>query len=144
MTKDRLVGTWEIGSLKTTSGDRVSYPLGEHPKGYIGFTADRIWLMVVDSLREAPAGAMTDAEAVSQMKSHAAWTGKYDANPAQTPDGIKVTIRVDAASNQAIQGTERVFFMRVDGNRLTLKSPAVIVPMTGKTSLVEVEFARAD
>lgn len=47
---------------------------------------------------------MIDAEAGSQMKSHAACTGKYDADPTQTPDGIKITVHVDAASNQAIRG----------------------------------------
>jgi hypothetical protein len=44
----------------------------------------------MDSTRKAPAAAaLTDAEAVSLMKSHAAYTGKYDVDPAQTPDGTK-------------------------------------------------------
>jgi len=48
------------------------------------------------------------------------------------------------ASSQALTGTERVYFMRVEGNRLTMKSPGVIVPMTGKTSIVEIELVKAD
>jgi hypothetical protein len=144
-TKDQLVGTWQLVSFTATSGNQVSYPLGEHPGGYIGFSPARFWVMLVDSSRKAPAAAaLTDAEAVSLMKTSASYTGRYDVDPAQTPDGIKVTIHVDAASNQALTGTNRVFFMRVDGDKLTLKSPAVVVPMTGLTSVVQLQFVRTD
>jgi Lipocalin-like domain len=77
------------------------------------------------------------------MKSHVAWTGKY-ATADQTPDGIKVTAHVDIASSQAITGTDRVYFMRVEGNRLVVKSSGVIVPMTGMTSIVEFELVKAE
>jgi hypothetical protein len=143
--KDQFTGTWLLKSFKATSGDQVSYPLGEHPGGYVGFSASRFWVMLVDTTRKAPAAAaLTDAEAASLMKSSAAYTGKFEANPAETPDGIKITIHVDAAANQALAGTNRVLFARVDGDRLTLKSPAVVVPTTGLTSVVQLEFARAD
>jgi len=83
---------------------------------------------------EAPAAAaFTDAEAVSIMKSHAAYTGKYDADLIQTPDGIKITVHVDASSSQALTGTDRVFFMRVDGNKLSVKSSSLLIPMSGRT-----------
>jgi hypothetical protein len=145
MATDQLVGTWQLESFTATSGSQVSYPLGEHPGGYIGFSPARFWVMLVDSTRKAPAAAaLTDAEAVSLMKTSASYTGRYDTDPAQTPDGIKVTIHVDAAANQALTGTNRVFFMRVDGNKLTLKSPAVVVPMTGLTSVVQLQFVRTD
>jgi hypothetical protein len=81
--------------------------------------------MLVDSTRKAPAAAaMTDGEAVSLMKSHAAYTGKYDVDPAQTADGIKITVHVDAASNQALNGTNRVFYARV-GRTLALTTADV-------------------
>ncbi len=143
-TKDQLIGSWRVLSLKATTGDKVSYPLGEQVAGYVTVTADRFWLLFVDSTRKAPAAAtLTDAEAVAMMKTSVAWTGKYSAAE-QTPEGIKVTARVDAASSQAIFGTDRVYFMRVNGNKLTVKSPGVIVPMTGATSIVEFELAKAD
>ena len=143
-TGDQLVGTWKVVMLKATSGDKVMYPLGERPDGYVGITPTRFWLTFVDSTRKAPATAvLTDAEAVAMMKSHVAWTGKY-VTADQTPDGIKVTAHVDAASSQAITGTDRVYFMRVDGNKLTVKSPGVVVPMTGATSVVEFELVKAD
>lgn len=143
-TKDELIGTWRVVSLKATSGNKVSYPLGERPSGYMTFTPKRVWLLFVDSNRKAPASpALTDAEAIAMMKSQVAWTGKYSTAD-QTPDGVKLTVHVDTASSQAITGTDRVYFMRVDGNKLVVKSPGVIVPVTGATSVVEFELVEAD
>jgi hypothetical protein len=48
------------------------------------------------------------------------------------------------AQRQAIFGTDRVYFMRVNGDKLMVKSPGVIVPMTGATSVVEFELVKAD
>lgn len=144
MTKDQLVGTWQILSFKAVADDKTSYPLGELPSGYIGFSPDRLWVMLADSTRKPPViAALTDAEAVALMRSSAAYTGKYDADPVQTADGIKITIHVDAASNQALVGTDRVFFARIDGNKLSLKSPSVIIP-SGSTNVVQLEFVKAD
>ena len=140
---DRILGTWKVETLKVTSGGEVSYPLGEHPSGYVTMTPERMWLLFVDSARKAPASpTLTDAEAVAMMKSQVAWTGKYTVGE-QTSDGIKITAHVDAASSQAIAGNDRVYFARVDGDRMTFKSPGVIVPMTGKTGVVEFEMTRS-
>jgi hypothetical protein len=145
MTKDKLVGTWRMISFKAITGNQVTYPLGERPSGLIAYTPTRIWVMTIDSDRRPPASAtLTDTEAVSLMKSHTAYTGKYDVDPAQTPDGIKIVIHADFASNQAIAGTDRAFFVRVDGNKLTIKSPAAVAPSTGLTSSVQVECVKAD
>jgi hypothetical protein len=143
-TKRQLVGTWKVITLKATSGGKVSSPLGEHPAGYMSITPTRVWLLFVDSTRKAPAAAaLTDAEAIAAMKSHVAWTGKYVTTD-QTPGGMKLTAHVDTASSEAINSTDRVYFMRVDGNKLMMKSPGVIVPMTGATSVVEIELVKAD
>jgi Lipocalin-like domain len=114
MTKDKLVGTWRLVSFKSTTGNQVSFPLGEHPGGLVGYTASRIWVMFTDLDRKSPISAtLSDSEAVALMKSHVAYAGRYDADPTQTPDGIKIVIHVDSAANQAIVGTDRTFF----GNR---------------------------
>jgi len=106
--------------------------------------ATRFWLLFVDATRKAPAApTLTDAEAIAMMRTQVAWTGKYT-TAEQTAEGIKLTARVDAASSQAIFDTDRVYFVRVDGNRMMVKSPGVIVPMTGATSIVEFELVKAD
>jgi hypothetical protein len=145
MTKEKLVGSWRLVSFKATAGDKVSYPLGEHPAGYIEITPTRYWVMLVDPSRKAPAAAtLTDAESISLMKSHVAYTGKYDVDPAQIPDGIKITVYVDAASNQALTGTNRVLYSRVDGNKMSVKAPVLVVGTTGLTSVVQLEYAKAE
>src|SRR5215510_12861030 len=65
----KILGPWQLVSFKATAGDKVSYPLGEHPGGYIEITPTRYWLMAIDPARKAPAAAtLTDAESVSLMK----------------------------------------------------------------------------
>lgn len=145
MTKDQLMGTWQAVSFKATTGDKVGYPLGQQPGGYLGFTPNRFWVMLVDTTRKAPASAaITEAEASMLMKTHAAYSAKYEVDPAQTADGIKVSVYPDAASNQAITGSKRVFYMRVDGNKLTLRSPGVVIPTTGQTSIVQLDLVKVD
>jgi hypothetical protein len=62
----------------------------------------------------------------------------------QSPDGIKLTARVDAASSDAINNTDRVYFIRAHDDKLSFKSPGVFVPMTGAMSVVEFEMVKAD
>jgi hypothetical protein len=143
-TKDQLIGSWKVLNLKATTGDRVAFPLGERVAGYVTITPTRFWLLFVDATRKAPAApALTDAESVAMMKTQVAWTGKYT-TAEQTAEGIKLTARVDAASSQAIFDTDRVYLIRVDGNKMMVKSPGVIVPMTGATSVVEFDLVKAD
>jgi hypothetical protein len=143
MTKDQLVGSWKVLSLKATAGEKVTYPLGEQVAGYVTITPTRIWLLFVDGTRKAPATpALTDAEAVVMMKTQVAWTGKYT-TAEQTAEGIKLTAHVDAASSQALFDTDRVYFIRVDGNKMTVTG-RVVVPMTGATSIVEFDLVKAD
>jgi hypothetical protein len=56
--------------------------------------------------------------------------GKYS-TAGQTPEGIKLTALATAKS-------------QVDGNKMMMKSPDLIVPMTGATSVVEIEPVKAD
>jgi len=143
-TKDQLIGSWKVLNLKATTGDKVAYPLGEQVAGYVTITPTRFWLLFVDATRKAPAApALTDAEAIAMMKTQVAWTGKYT-TAEQTPEGIKLTAHVDAASSQAIFDTDRVYLIRVSGNKMMVKSPGVIVPMTGQTSVVEFELVKSD
>ncbi|HEX3417463.1 MAG TPA: lipocalin-like domain-containing protein, partial [Stellaceae bacterium] len=125
------MGSWKVLNLKATTGDKVTYPLGEQVTGYVTVTPTRFWLLFVDATRKAPAApALTDAEAIAMMKTQVAWTGKYTTTE-QSAEGIKLTAHVDAASSQAIFDTDRVYFIRVSDNKMMVKSPGVIVPMTG-------------
>jgi Lipocalin-like domain len=144
ITKDQLIGSWRVLNLKATTQDKVAYPLGEQVAGYVTFTPTRVWLLFFDATRKAPASAaLTDAEAIAMMKTQVAWTGKYTI-AAETAEGVKLTARVDAPSSQAIFDTDRVYYIRGVGNKLIVKSPGVVVPMTGQTSVVEFALLKAD
>lgn len=143
VTKDQLVGSWKVLSLKAITGGKVTYPLGEKVEGYVTITPTRIWLLFVDGTRKAPAApSLTDAEAVEMMKTQVAWTGKYTMGET-TADGVKLTAHVDAASSQAIFNTNRVYSVRTGGNK-TVFTGKVIVPMTGATSTVVFEMIKSD
>ena len=43
-TRDRLLGSWKVLSLKATTGNKITYPLGEQVAGYVSITSTRIWL----------------------------------------------------------------------------------------------------
>ena len=90
-----------------------------------------------------PRSALTDAEAIAAMKTSVACTGQYSIGK-QSQNGLKATARVDTASSPALPGTDRVYFMKVEGNKPTMKSPGVIEPMTGVTSALVIEFVQAD
>ena len=140
---DQILGTWRAETLKVTSGGETTYPLGEHPSGFVTMTSERMWLLFVDPARKAPESpTLTDTEAVAMMRSQVAWTGKYTVGE-QTPEGVKITAHVDAASSQAIVGNDRPYFVRVDGDKITFKSSGAVVPMTGKTSVVEFQMTRS-
>jgi hypothetical protein len=53
-TKDQIIGTWKVVSLKGLTAGLVKYPLGEQPQGYVTVTPTRMWLLFVDSKRGAP------------------------------------------------------------------------------------------
>jgi Lipocalin-like domain len=142
-TKDQLIGSWKVLSLKATTVDKIAYPLGERVAGYVTITPTQFWRLFFDATRKPPAPALTDAEAIAIMKRQVSWTGKYT-TAEQTAEGIKLTARVDAASSQAIFNTHRVYFIRVNGNKMMVKSPGVIVPMTGETSIVEFDLVKSD
>jgi hypothetical protein len=55
-----------------------------------------------------------------------------------------VIVHIDTASNEAINNTDRVYFMRVNGNKLTVRSPGVTSTATGATIAVEIELVKAD
>ena len=72
MTKEKLVGPWQLVSFKATAGDKVSYPLGEHPGGYIEITPTRYWVMLVDPARKPPA-ATTPTDRVYLANENLTW-----------------------------------------------------------------------
>jgi hypothetical protein len=47
-------------------------------------------------------------------------------------------------ARRPIIGTDRAWFARVDGNKLTVKSQAIFIPTSGLTSSVQLEYMKVD
>jgi hypothetical protein len=45
-TRDQLIGSWKALSLKATTGDKVSYPVGERVAGYVTVTPNALLAVV--------------------------------------------------------------------------------------------------
>jgi hypothetical protein len=43
--RDQILATWTVETLKVTSGGEVTYPLGQHPSGFVTMTTERMWLL---------------------------------------------------------------------------------------------------
>jgi hypothetical protein len=123
-SKDSIVGTWELVSLKdmTDKGEIVKGPIGKKPKGFIMYTADgRMMSIYTDGGRKqlsvpdrVSAPAEERAEAFATLLAYA---GSY------TFVGNKVVHHVEVASFQNYVNTDLVRFAKVQGGYLTLRTP---------------------
>jgi len=117
-----LLGTWKLKSyVATTDAGETSTPYGEHPTGYLSYSADgRMQAIGTADGRIAPHGAApTDEELVMLHQTMFAYTGTY------TVEADKVIHHVDISWNQVWNGTDQVRFYKVTGNTLILTSSAI-------------------
>ena len=113
-----LLGTWKLKSFVrevTATGDKTNQ-LGEHPSGYLSYSADgRMYAIGTSDNRVKPLPAnATDEERAKLHQTMFAYAGTY------TLDGDKVTHHVDISWNEAWTGTDVVRFYKLEGNTLTI------------------------
>lgn len=114
-----LLGTWTLKSyVVTTDAGARSTPYGEHPIGYLSYTADgRMQVIGTASERKAPHNAaLAGEERVSLYDTMFAYAGTYSV------DVGKVTHHVDISWNEVWNGTDQVRLYEVNGNTLTITS----------------------
>jgi lipocalin-like protein len=133
-----LLGTWRQLSgtmVETGSGEQKSN-LSAAPNGYVNFCADgRLILLSTDSARKPPAGQVpTAAEAEALYRSMIGYAG--------TVEGNKVTYDLDVTWNESWTGTKQVRFWEVNGDRLTVTTPEIVNPLTGKPSVFKLTFQK--
>lgn len=123
--RDRLLGAWKLLSavhedLATKERKQV---YGEHPNGYIVFTADgRTFVILTADGRKVP---QTEQERAAALISMSAYTGKYRL------EGDKFITKVDVASNEAWRGTDQVRSYRIDGKTLYIETAPFSAPTFG-------------
>jgi hypothetical protein len=137
---DSVVGSWRLASWAEveTESKVVRTPFGENPSGVITYTPDgRMSVLIIDSKRKSPAGPKaTDAEGVELYQTMIAYSGAYSL------DGNKVTHKIEVSWNQAWTGTNQQRFFEVKDDILTIKTPQIISPITGKESVSTLVWER--
>ena len=137
---DSVVGSWRLVSWVEveTESKAVHTAFGESPTGVITYTPDaRMSLFIIDPKRKPPAGAKaTDAEAIELYRTIIAYSGAYSV------EGNKVTHKIEVSWNQAWTGTNQQRFIEVKDNQLTIKTPPIISPISGKESVNTLVWER--
>jgi hypothetical protein len=117
-----LLGTWKLKSyVETTEAGETLTPYGEHPTGYLGYSADgrMRWIGITDG-RTGPAGAaVTDEERAMLYQTMFAYAGTY------TVEDSEVIHHVDISWNEVWTGTDQVRFYRVNGDILVITANAI-------------------
>jgi hypothetical protein len=119
-SKESLVGTWRLVShTETTDKGEVKKPDGEHPTGFLTYTADgRVSAIFTHEgrkpLSNLPPEAAPREEIFAAFTSLVAYAGSYSIA------GDKVTHHIEAAYLQNLVSTDIVRSMKLEGDRLTL------------------------
>jgi len=135
-----LIGTWKqlSGTMVEEGSSEQKSNLSAAPNGYVSFSPDgRLILLSTDSARKAPAGQVaTSAEAEALYRSMIGYAGTYKV------EGNKVTYDLDVSWNEAWTGSKQVRFWEVNGDRLTITTPEIVNPLTGKRSIFRLTFQK--
>ena len=135
-----LIGTWkQLSGTMVEEGSQVSKSnLSAAPNGFVNFSEDgRMILLSTDSARKKPAGEVpTAAEAEALYRSMIAYAGTYKV------EGNKVTYDLEATWNESWTGTKQVRFWEINGERLTVTTPEIVNPLTGKRSVFKLTFVK--
>ena len=135
-----LVGTWKqlSGTMVEEGSSSERSNLSAAPNGFVNFSADgRLILLSTDSARKKPAGEVpTAAEAEALYRSMIAYAGTYKLA------GNKVTYHLEATWNESWTGSKQVRFWKVEGDLLTITTPEIVNPLTGKRSVFKLTFRK--
>jgi lipocalin-like protein len=126
-SKAALVGTWKLVSATNTTekGEVIEHAYGQNPTGFLTYTLDgRMMAIIANSGRKPisapPAPVQEMAEAFSTFLAYA---GRY------TFSGDRVIHHIEAAWRQDMVNTDQVrFIVKLQGNRVTLRTPPLVRP----------------
>lgn len=120
----RLVGTWQVVEVVDTDpAGKVSYPYGEHPKGYIAYDPTghlHVQLMRTPATPPFTAGddsKGTDQEVRAAYDGYVAYFGTYQVDEAQS----KVIHRVEGSLMPSYTGTDQPRPIKIVGDELIIE-----------------------
>jgi Lipocalin-like domain len=137
---ESIVGSWRLVSWVEveTESKSVHSVFGDNPTGVITYTPDgRMSVFIVDPKRKPPSGTKAnDAEAIELYRTMIAYSGAYSI------EGNKVTHKIEFSWNQVWTGTNQQRLVDVKDNQLTIKTPPIISPISGKESVHTLVWER--
>jgi hypothetical protein len=137
MTKDDLVGTWQLVSASgiSAAGERGETPFGANPPGFLTYTDDgRVSAVISYGGRKPLSLNPSPQEQAEAFKTFLAYAGRY------TFDGNQVTHHVEVSSIQNFVNRDLVRSVRFEGERIVLVAPPG--PVNGKIQTVELVWQR--
>ena len=137
-----LQGTWRLLSYvgEEVPPEARADVMGPHPSGYINYGSDgRMIVIIVGTGRSKPAGPVaTPAEAERLLRSMLAYAGTYTVDThAKT-----VTHHIDVSWDESRTGGSFVRNYGLEGDRLTLITPASTDPATGRKTVRTVTWEK--
>jgi hypothetical protein len=137
---ESVVGSWRLLSWvqEDIESKAVQKVFGDNPVGVITYTSDgHMSVFIANPKRKAAAGPLaTDAEAADLYRTMVAYSGTYSI------DGNELTHKVEVSWNEAWNGTDQHRFAEFKDNRLTIKTPTMVNPISGKQSINTLVWER--
>jgi hypothetical protein len=136
-----ITGTWRLLSYEAHGSDgSVSYPLGRDAVGYIMYTDDGYMSvdMMASGRRSYADGDLrggTDEEKLAAADSYVSYCGRFE----MQDDSVLHHIEVAFFPNRV--GTSQRRFIQLDGDRLLLTTPAMLI--AGKEQVGRILWERA-
>ncbi len=129
MSKEKLIGTWKLISAEYRRADGIAIDyLGDKPVGQLVYEA-RGNVSIQLMRRERPAFAVNDRagstpqEAKAALDGYLAYFGTYDVNETQGT----VTHHITGCAFPNWVGVDQTRYFELAGNRLTLRTPALMI-----------------
>ncbi len=123
MGSDALIGSWKLISWQVVVDGQPQDLFGSKPNGYLIVTREGR-LMALTTAQNRTAGD-SETERAALHKSMLAYTGRYRV------EGDEFVTTVDAAWNEAWNGTEQRRRFRIECDRLIIESapaPSILFP----------------
>ena len=139
-----IVGTWRLLSWVAQDQETgaVVDVFGSHPTGYLIYTTGgRVTVNLTAEGRKPLSGDRFSSpleERAVAFSTSIAYSGTY------TVEGDAVTHRVEVASFPNWVGTEQLRFVRVDGDKLTVKTPPIAGPPDGRQKVMTLVLKRLE
>lgn len=135
---EKLLGTWKLigASSTTSSGEKIEFPYGVGPTGFLTYTADGRMSSVISYGGRKPlsiTGPIMEEQAEA-FRTFLAYAGRF------TLDGNRVTHHIEVSSIQNYVGRDLIRSVRFESDHLKVITPPTAV--NGKIQTIELLWER--